>query len=203
MILTTWWLSDLLLLVALLCIYLGFAGFLGSLLFRSRQRLGRQYLGWLLQVLMFAATIVVFLGISLLPPWNTPLLRAQFLIFYTVILVFSLRPIRRPEWIWKTAHAFRYLSLTLVLIVLWALSGEITPAKLMIVPWAGLAAVLAWQRSRVSPEDLQKKRLSAQPAGTASPHLASEDLQTAGEFNPATSKIAGAENSPHGVRRPV
>ncbi len=203
MSLTTWLISDLLLLAALVCIYLGFAGFLGSLLFRARQRLGRQRLGWLLQSMMLAATILVFLGISMLPPWDTPLLRIQFLIFYGVILLFSLRPIRRPQWIWKTALAFRYLSLTLVLILLWALSGEITPAKLMIVPWAALAALLAWQRSRVSPIDLESKNLLIQrdmPGDQPSEHGTNQSPGT--ELQDDSSHMP-TEKSSQGVRRPV
>lgn len=196
MSLTTRLFSDLLLLAALVCIYLGFAGFLGSLLFRVRRRLGRQHLGWLLQLVMFAVTIVLFLLISLLPPWDAPLLRTQFLIFYSVILLFSVRPIRRPEWIWKTAHAFRYLSLTLLLILLWALSGEITPSKLMIVPWAALAAVLAWQRSRVNPEDLESKRPIAGPGQEAAQPISPENQQVDDYQNEV-------EKSAQGVRRPI
>jgi hypothetical protein len=135
--------SEVLMFISLAAIYLGLAGFLGSLLYRARQRLG-----WPMQILLFCLTILIFLGISLLVPWNSRMLQAQFLIVYAIILVFSLRPIHRPEWLWRTANGFRYLSVTLILVAIWALSGEFSPVKLMLAPWAFLAAILAWQRSR-------------------------------------------------------
>lgn len=141
-----------LMLVSLAAIYLGFAGFLGSLLYRFRRRLN-----WGLQGLMFGLTALIFLGIAWLPLWSSQLMRIQLGIVFFVVLLFSVRPIRRPEWIWKTSNAFRYLSLTLVLVVLWSLSGVITPPKLVLAPLASVAALLSWQRSRERPEELSKR----------------------------------------------
>lgn len=146
--LNTRFFSELMMFISLVAIYLGFAGFLGSLLFRARQRLS-----WPMQLLLFCLTILIVLGISLLAPWNSQWMHAQFLMVYAVILVFSLRPVRRPAWLWRTALGFRYLSLTLVLVVIWSLSGEDNSAKIILAPWAGLAAALAWQRSRELPSE--------------------------------------------------
>ena len=140
MLFTTRLFSDILLLLSLAAIYLGFAGFLGSLLYQFRSRLH-----WTLQGLVLFFTLLTFVGTALLPPWSNPLMRAQLLAGYLVVLVFSLRPIGRPDWMWKSALAFRYLSLTLVLVVLWSLT-DLNSERLVLAPWAALAAVLAWQR---------------------------------------------------------
>jgi hypothetical protein len=145
-----------LMLISLAAIYLGFAGFLGSLLYRFRRRLN-----WGMQGLMFVLTALIFVGIAWLPLWSSQLMRIQLGIVFLVVLLFSVRPVRRPEWIWKTSSAFRYLSLTLVLVVLWSLSGEITSPKLVLAPLAALAALLSWRRSRERPEELSKR--SVQP----------------------------------------
>lgn len=143
--------NQFLMLLSLAAIYLGFAGFLGSLLYRFRRRLN-----WGLQAVMFGLTALIFLGIAWLPLWSSQLMRIQLGIVFCVVLLFSVRPVRRAEWIWKTSSAFRYLSATLVLVVLWSLSGILTPPKLMLAPLAAIAALLAWQRSRELPDDLAK-----------------------------------------------
>jgi hypothetical protein len=142
-------LQNILMLLSLGAIYLGFSGFLGSLLFQFRSRLH-----WTLQGLMLVITLLLFMGIAMLPAWAHSLMRIQLALGYLVVLLFSLRPFRRPEWMWRSALAFRYLSLTLVLVMLWAISGETVPARLFLAPWAALAALLAWHRSR---EPIEKR----------------------------------------------
>lgn len=161
--------SNSLMLVSLAAIYLGFAGFLGSLLFQFRRRVH-----WALQGLLFLVTLLVFIGIALLPPWSDPLMRSQLAAGYLVVLLFSLRPFGRPDWIWKSALAFRYLSLTLVLVVFWALSGSEVPGRIFLAPWAALAAILAWHRSRQLGDQLPQADLPQAkvepPAPVEQPH---------------------------------
>jgi hypothetical protein len=157
--------NQFLLLFALAAIYLGFAGFLGSLLYHFRKRFN-----WGLQVMMLSLTALIFAGIAWLPGWSGQLMRIQLGIVFFVVLVFSMRPVRRPMWIWSTSSAFRYLSLTLVLVVLWSLSGVLTPPKLIIAPLAALAALLSWQRSHAGRDEPTRSTLQAQAPQAGTPH---------------------------------
>lgn len=157
--------TNILLVLALTAIYLGFAGFLGGLLYRARRGLS-----WLKQLGLFILTLTAFAGISLAIHWNSYPHMAQLFGAFLIILLFSLRPIRRPEWIWRASLGFRYLSLTLVLVVLWAVSGEFQLPRFIFAPLAALAAMLAWGRSREKPEDvLVLKNAIARAATTEQP----------------------------------
>jgi hypothetical protein len=142
MSLNTWLFSDLLLLCALVFIYLGAAGFLGNLVYQARK------VGRLLQLILYILTFVTLSGISFLQPWNSNVLHFLLLLVYAFVLLFSLHPKLRFKWITNFSVSYRYISFTLILVVFWALSGEISPTKLLLIPWAGLAASLAWQRSQ-------------------------------------------------------
>ena len=142
MSLNTWLFSDLLLFCALVFIYLGAAGLLGNLVYQARQ------IGWLLQLILYILTFVALSGISFLQPWDSIVLRFLLLLVYAFVLLFSLHPKLRYKWISNISIAYRYISFTLILVVFWALSGEISPTKLLLIPWAALAASLAWQRSQ-------------------------------------------------------
>jgi hypothetical protein len=141
--------TNILLLLALTAIYLGFAGFLGGLLYRARRGMT-----WYKQIGLFTLTLATFLGISLAIHWGSRSHITQMLGAYLVILLFSLRPIRRPQWIWRASMGFRYLSLTLMLVVLWAVNVEFHLPRIILAPFAALAAILAWGRSREKPEDV-------------------------------------------------
>lgn len=145
--------SEILLFIALSAIYLGFAGFLGSLLYRARRRLN-----WLAQTGLFGLALLVFLALGLAVPAEDWLSRGQLLAAFGLVLLFSLRPFSNREWMWRTSLAFRYLAFTLLLVVFWSISGEPDMPRLLLAPLAGLAAIMAWQRSREKPEDLLAKR---------------------------------------------
>lgn len=166
--------SDILLLISLAAIYLGFAGFLGSLLFQFRSRLH-----WSLQGFVLLLTLLCFAGIAMLPPWANPLMRGPLLVGYLVVLLFSLRPIGRPDWIWKSALAFRYLSLTLVLVVLWSVSDSASD-RLILAPWAALAAILSWQRSNQQAPG-QSSSNAAEPSRQAKTTSTEQAAQGRGE----------------------
>jgi hypothetical protein len=135
--------SQVLYFLALQAIYLGAAGLLGELIYHLR----RDQI-WAKQALVILSIPAIFIGLAFLPGWSSFWVRLELGLAACVAFLFALRPFRHSVPLWQLPVLFRYLSITLILIGLWAFSMESTGVRLFLVPFAGLAALMAWLRAR-------------------------------------------------------
>lgn len=143
------------LLLSIVTITLGLAGFLGSLLFYLGRRWGR-----LPQLLLLAITAGILIWMSVVSPWRSIVLIVNSGLVLLVVLLFSLRPFQDRESLWRRENAFCYLSFSLLIILFWALSNKFTFGSLVLALFAALGAVFAWKRSQDTGAQASTRRIS-------------------------------------------
>lgn len=127
----TWFSSP-----TLFMITLGFAGFLGDLIYRLRERFSTS----------LVALCAFVLGMVIFPPLSLPTLmqRILWVAGTMVILAYALRPDSLPARLHTRRFALRYTAVAMLLSAIWyILSGPGFPAMVLSL-CAGLAALLAW-----------------------------------------------------------
>ena len=123
----------------LFIITLGFAGLLGDLIYRLRERISPQLI----------ALCTLVLGMVIFPPLSLPLLLQRTLwgAGVIVIIAYAVRPGTLPENLHTRRFAMRYIAVAMVFSATWnILSGPSFPAMVLAV-FACLAALMAWLES--------------------------------------------------------
>lgn len=129
------WLSS----STLLVITLGFAGLLGELSFRLRERLSTP----------LAALAILAFGMVVLPPLSLPgmLPWLLWLSGFIVFIIYSLRPNQLPEQLLSRRFALRYIAIAMVFCVAWNLLTHAGFPALLMATFAGMTALMAWSDS--------------------------------------------------------
>jgi lysylphosphatidylglycerol synthetase-like protein (DUF2156 family) len=111
--------------VAILAVYLGFAGVLGAIIAGSQSERA-----WLASVY----SLLVFLPASLGLPWAWPFNLLAWAAALAVAALFARRPTFIPGWVWEARFAFAYFGTVMFLIWVWTLlfTGPVL--------WLGLGA---------------------------------------------------------------
>ena len=127
---------------ALLSVNLGFAGLLGSQIYRLRSQANSRQV----------AVALAISGLVMLPPLSLPPIPQSigWLAATLVVVLFALRPNILPHQLWTLRFGFRYSCLAMILVAVWGLSVGFESPAFILGSFALLAAVLSWFRSRVT-----------------------------------------------------